>query len=307
MNWWVLDGAGCGSLNSAILFLSTKVEAKLSSSEIILSYLRKTTFHTQGHSMGSKYACEREVEQQNSMLEPTVTKNAGARRGLEGEDNEGDGDGEGEGETLRQRRGPKWKSGVQDVAVTSSSEANIEDQDRDLRSPTAADTQTLFVPMTRTSVTGERQNMKEQNGDLAAAASAAVLHRAILRSELSPRSPRVAKKAFRAQATKAGLSYWAAVNASKELQASRKICTASSRSLRVLYDGIQAEWMESSGTETPESFVCATEVDDGLAPSRADIIDGAMEVALVVFGCWVSSPEIIGNHVTEVLSVDRYA
>ncbi|KAJ6575882.1 hypothetical protein B0H10DRAFT_943406 [Mycena sp. CBHHK59/15] len=27
-----------------------------------------------------------------------------------------------------------------------------------------------------------------------------------------------------------------------------------------------------------DSFVCATEVDDGLAPSRADIIDGAMEV-----------------------------
>ncbi|KAJ6589796.1 hypothetical protein B0H10DRAFT_2197732 [Mycena sp. CBHHK59/15] len=31
------------------------------------------------------------------------------------------------------------------------------------------------------------------------------------------------------------------------------------------------------------------------------------DVALVVFGRWVSSPEIIGNHVTEVLSVDRYA
>ncbi|KAJ6598785.1 hypothetical protein B0H10DRAFT_2231389 [Mycena sp. CBHHK59/15] len=91
------------------------------------------------------------------------------------------------------------------------------------------------------------------------------------RASPRPRLMYESVKAFRAQASKAGLSYWAAVNASKELQASRKFEKPAGiiRRNPGRMDGVQ--W-------NGDSFVCATEVDDGLAPSRADIIDGAMEV-----------------------------
>ncbi|KAJ7260569.1 hypothetical protein C8J57DRAFT_1337558 [Mycena rebaudengoi] len=84
------------------------------------------------------------------------------------------------------------------------------------------------------------------------------------RSELSSHSPRVVRKAFRAQANSAGLTYKAAVIASQARLAEEKFEKPAGiiRRNPGRMDGFR--W-------NGDSFVCAEQVDDGLAPSRADI------------------------------------
>jgi len=83
------------------------------------------------------------------------------------------------------------------------------------------------------------------------------------RSEQSPRSPSVAKKAFRTQAKEAGVSYREAVTARNEMLATKKVPKAAGVVRR---NPGRMDGMRWNG----DSFICVANVDGDNAPQLED-------------------------------------